>query len=145
MNISKCNVCGHLEFKAVPETCPVCGSEKKEYSASDAIFKESKEKSPEAEVKHVPAVSVNRKCGIIPEEECFDVLARIGATLHPMQDKHYIQFVDCYQDDRYISRVAFTPNGVSPAACFHLKNGAGVVTVVEKCNIHGYWKTDVTL
>lgn len=145
MKIYKCNVCGHLEFNAAPEKCPVCGSDKKEYVNNDAIFKESSEKSPEAEVKHIPSVMVNKKCGLIPEETCFDVLVRIGKTLHPMQEAHFIRFIDCYLDERYVSRVFLTPHGVNPAACFHFKNAAGTVTIVENCNIHGYWKADAAL
>ena len=35
--------------------------------------------------------------------------------------------------------------GVHPAACFHLKEAKGKVTITEHCNLHGYWKTDCDL
>lgn len=145
MKIYVCDICGHIAFNEAPEKCPVCGAEKEKFKQNDDIFRKSREKSPEAEVKHVPAVTVNKQCGLIPEEGCVDILVRIGKTLHPMEEKHFIIFIDCYQNDRYISRMMLTPQGVRPAACFHLKNGNGKITIVERCNIHGYWMSDVTL
>jgi len=144
MKIFVCKVCGHLAFNELSGKCPVCGADQKEFEQNDQVFQESKAKSPEAEVKHVPAVVVNKSCGLIPETACTDVLVRIGKTLHPMEAKHFIQFVDCYLNDRYVGRAAFTP-GVHPAACFHLKEAKGKVTITEHCNLHGYWKTDCEL
>lgn len=145
MKIYICQVCGHLMFGDQPDKCPVCGSEKKNMKQNDDIFKESKEKSPEAEVKHQPSVIINKECGLIPEADCTDLIVRVGKTLHPMEEKHFIQFIDCYLDQKFLERTQFTPYGVNPAGCFHLKNASGVVTIVENCNIHGYWKTDETL
>jgi len=145
MKIFICTVCGHLEFNDVPEKCPVCMAEKDKFKQNDAVFKESSEKSPEAEVKHVPAVTISKECGLIPESPCTDITVRIGKTMHPMEEKHFIQFIDCYQNDSYIGRVMFTPLNIYPAACFHLKNLSGRITVIENCNIHGYWKTDVNI
>lgn len=145
MKVFICSVCGHIAFNEAPGKCPVCESGKEKYSQNDAIFRESREKSPEAEVKHVPAVTVNKQCGLIPEDSCVDIIVRIGKVLHPMEEKHFITFIDCYQNGTFISRVALTPWGVRPAACFHLKTGSGTITIVEKCNIHGYWMTDVAI
>ena len=144
MKIFICQLCGHLTFNELPDNCPVCGAEKEKFAQNDRIFEESQAKSPEAEVKHVPAVQVNKTCGLIPEKTCLDILVRIGKTLHPAEEKHFIQFIDCYQNDRYLGRAILSP-GVYPAACFHLKEAAGKVTVTERCNLHGYWKTDIEL
>jgi len=145
MKVFICKICGHLEFNSLQEKCPVCGAGKEDFVQNDNIFTESREKSPEAEIKHIPDVTVNKSCGLIPEEGCTDIIVRIGRTLHPMEEKHFIQFVDCYLDDVYVGRAEFAPKGTYPAACFHLKHNSGKVTVTENCNIHGYWKTDVTL
>ena len=145
MKIFICTVCGHLEFNDAPEKCPVCMAEKEKFEQNDAVFKESSEKSPEAEVKHFPAVTISKQCGLIPESPCVDVNVRIGKTMHPMEEKHFIQFIDCYQNDSYICRVMLTPLNVYPAACFHLKNLSGKITIVENCNIHGYWKIEVSV
>jgi superoxide reductase len=145
MKIFICQICGHIAFNEAPEKCPVCEAEKEKFDQNDAIFKESAAKSPEAAVKHEPAITVNKQCGLIPEASCIDIAVRIGKTLHPMEEKHFINFVDCYHDDTYIGRMTFTPRGLNPAACFHLKNISGKITVVEKCNLHGYWKADVAV
>jgi superoxide reductase len=141
MNLFVCGVCGHLEFDHAPQECPVCKSPKEKYSQKDTVFEESSANSKEAAVKHIPAITVNKKCGLIPEIPCTDIIVRIGATLHPMEQKHFIQFVDCYLDQKYITRIAFTP-AVSPAACIHIKTPGRTVTIVENCNLHGYWKAE---
>ena len=145
MKIFICQMCGHIEFNDAPEKCPVCGAPKKSFSQNDNVFTESEQKSPEAPVKHIPSLNVNKSCGLIPEVACADVLFRIGKTLHPMEEKHYIQWAACYLDYKFVERIQFTPYGVNPAGCVHLKGAAGTVTIVERCNIHGYWKADVAL
>jgi superoxide reductase len=143
MKIYICQVCGHLAFNNLPDTCPVCGAEKDKFLQNDAIFKESIQKSPEAEVKHVPAMTVNKSCSLIPESGCMDVIVRIGKVMHPMEEKHYIRFIDAYQNDKFIARMELTPLGVYPAACFYLKEAGGKITIVENCSIHGYWKSEL--
>jgi superoxide reductase len=143
MKIYICQICGHIAFNNLPDTCPVCGAGKDKFLQNDAIFKESIQKSPEAEVKHVPAVTVNRSCSLIPESGCTEVIVRIGKTMHPMEEKHYIRFIDAYQEDKFIARMALTPLGVFPAACFYLKEAKGKITIVENCSIHGYWMTAI--
>jgi len=144
MNIYVCSVCGHIEFNATPTTCPVCNSPAEKFNNNDRIFEESAEKSKEAAIKHIPVILVNKKCSIILEDTCVDVVVRIGAILHPMESTHFIQFIDCYVDDKYISRVTLTP-GVFAAACYHLKTHGTKVTIVENCTIHGYWKKEENL
>ena len=83
MSLHVCNVCGHIEFGAVPDQCPVCFSSKDKFAQNDHIFTEAAEKSKEAAVKHIPFISVKKTCGLIPEESCVDIIVRIGETLHP--------------------------------------------------------------
>lgn len=144
MKVFICQSCGHLQFNETPENCPVCGAPKNKFKQNDNIFEESRQQSPEAEVKHVPSVKVDKECGLIPEDSCTDVHVRIGETLHPMQDKHYIQFIDGYQDEEFIGRMELTPN-LQPAAAFHLKKDSGKLILVENCNIHGYWMKEVNI
>ncbi len=143
MNIYICSKCGHIEFGQAA-TCPVCMSPAESFKRNDAVFKEAEEKSKEAAIKHIPAITVDKQCGLVPETGCLDVVVRIGKTLHPMDEKHFINFIDCYVDDTYRGRAFLTP-GLNPAACFHLKGSGGKVTVVEYCNLHGHWKADAAL
>jgi desulfoferrodoxin-like iron-binding protein len=145
MKIFICQVCGHISFDSVPELCPVCFSPKEKFQQNDKIFIESKAKSPEAEVKHLPQITLENKCGLIPEIFCRDALIRIGKVLHPMEEKHFIVFIDCYLDGKYVERIHLTANGVYPAGTLHIKNPAKKLTVVINCNIHGYWMSELAL
>jgi len=145
MKLFICKVCGHIEFDNLLETCPVCGSPKEQFTQNDDVFKQSKAKSPEAETKHVPAVTVNKMCKLATPQSCVDINVKIGEVIHPMEEKHYIHFVDAYQDGKFIARTEFAPLKVYPATSFHLKDASGKVTIVENCTVHGYWMTDVNL
>jgi desulfoferrodoxin-like iron-binding protein len=144
MSIYVCKVCGHIEFNSVPDNCPVCFAPKTSFEQNDKVFIDSEEKAKEGAIKHIPSVQVVKKCGIIPEESCTDVVVRIGEKLHPAEEKHHIMFIDCYIDGKYISRVMLSHN-VWPSALFHLKLTGSKVTVVEKCNVHGWWMKETSL
>lgn len=144
MSLFVCSVCGHVEFNQAPVACPVCKSPSDKYTRNDKLFIDSAEKSKEAAVKHIPAIIVNKKCGLVPELPCVDAIVRIGATLHPMENAHFITFMDCYMDQKHVARVMLTP-GVVAAGCFHLKTPGSKLTIVENCNIHGYWMADAAL
>jgi desulfoferrodoxin (superoxide reductase-like protein) len=58
-----------------------------------------------------------------------------------MEEAHFIQFIDCYVDGKHVSRILLRPQ-VFAAGCFHLKVSGKKVTIVENCNIHGYWMAD---
>jgi superoxide reductase len=144
MSIFICRGCGHIEFGEAPERCPVCGAPKTSFNQNDNVFIESEEKSKEAAVKHIPAVTVKKECGLIPGQGCVDIIVRIGETVHPMEEAHFIQWIDCYVDDQYVSRVYLTP-GVYAAGCFHLKTSGSKVRIVEQCNLHGHWQAEAEL
>jgi desulfoferrodoxin-like iron-binding protein len=139
-----CNVCGHVEFGSAPERCPVCFAPQTSFVQNDNVFAESEEKSREGAVKHIPSIKINHECKIIPEESCVDAIVRIGETLHPMTEEHSIQFIDCYVDDVYVTRVFLTP-GVFPSAVIHLKQGGSTVRIVQNCNLHGHWQAEAGL
>jgi len=142
MSVFICNVCGHVAFGSAPEKCPVCWATK--FTQNDSIFKESEEKSREGAPKHIPAITVKKECGLIPDSGCIDVLVVIGQKVHPMEEKHFIVFIDCYVDDKYVSRQFLTP-GVYAGSLFHLKTPGKNVRIVEKCNLHGYWTAEASL
>ena len=145
MSIYICEVCGHISFGNAPETCPVCFSTKDKFVQNDKVFEESKAKSPEADAKHVPFVVVEKKCGLVQDAPCVDAHIKIGKVTHPMEEKHYITFIDCYLDGVYAARAMLTPNGINPATALHIKSSAKKLTVIERCNIHGYWMSETDL
>ena len=143
MNIFVCSVCGHIAFGSAPEFCPVCHAPKDKFEQNNRVFTDSAEKSPEASVKHIPVVQIVKECKLV-EPGCVDVVIKVGEVKHPMEEKHFIQFVDTYVDDLFVSRASFTPS-VNAATAVHLKVNGKKVRVVERCNIHGWWQTEAEL
>lgn len=60
----------------------------------------------------------------------------VGAVAHPMEDKHYIEWIELEADGR-LYRQWLAP-GAKPEAFFPVD--AGKVTAREYCNLHGLWK-----
>ena len=81
--------------------------------------------------KHVPAVTVDGN----------RVHVEVGSTLHPMEEKHYIQFI-CLETETGFSLKKLAP-GEAPVADFLLTDGEKAVAVYEYCNLHGLWKKDL--
>ena len=144
MNYFICGICGYIAMDSAPEKCPVCTAPKEKFSNNDAIFEESKAKATEGAAKHVPSISVDKDAKLYPGTEFITVHAKIGEVPHPMEEKHFIQFIDIYADKKWIKRAHFTP-AVVPAISAHLKIQASKITVIENCNLHGYWINEVSL
>lgn len=60
----------------------------------------------------------------------------VGSTLHPMVEKHYIEWIELIADGKAFR--AFLQPGDAPEATFHVS--ANKVTAREYCNLHGLWK-----
>lgn len=61
---------------------------------------------------------------------------KVGSVPHPMEEKHYIEWIELIADDRVCRR--FLKPGEAPEAVFMVK--ADRITVREYCNVHGLWK-----
>ena len=142
-----CGVCGFIPVDgSVPEKCPVCGASQKAFVEKTDAYKTSKDVATygESEKKHIPAITVIRKCGLIPDG-CIDVQVKVGEITHPMLPEHHITRIDFYIDGKYISRIYLTPGTMNPAAGLHLKVKSGKFTAMENCNLHGSWMNEVEL
>ncbi len=78
--------------------------------------------------KHVPVV----------EKTADGAKVVVGSTLHPMEDDHWIQFIELCTDKGQLLRQFLSP-GNAPEAVF--KFDGGVCCVREHCNKHGLWKS----
>ena len=141
MNLFICGECAHVAFGSAPNNCPVCGVSRDRFKQNDRKFIEAEEKSKETAATHVPLITVNKQCGLYLGQSCVDVLVRIGRILHPTEDAHFIAWIDCYVDDRYVARNLLT-TGVNPAAVFHLRKPGCKARVVGLCNLHGHWQAE---
>lgn len=77
--------------------------------------------------KHVP----------VAEDVPGGIKVKVGSLEHPMEEKHYIKFIEVLTKDKVL-RAELEP-GMKPEATF-LVNKAEVIEVREYCNIHGLWK-----
>ena len=78
--------------------------------------------------KHVPVI----------EQDGSLVTVTVGSTLHPMEEKHSIQWIALHTEQGN-QRKALKP-GDAPRAVFALAPGDKVVAAYEYCNLHGLWK-----
>ncbi len=62
----------------------------------------------------------------------------VGSTLHPMEEKHYIEWIQLMSGDASIR--AFLKPGDAPEAVFMCDFDD--VSAREYCNVHGLWKEE---
>ena len=79
-----------------------------------------------AKEKHVPVV----------EKTAAGVKVSVGSVAHPMEEKHYIEWVEILVDGKAYRQ--FLNPGENPEALFDIK--AEKVEAREYCNLHGLWK-----
>ncbi|MBN1354225.1 MAG: hypothetical protein JW994_06125 [Candidatus Omnitrophica bacterium] len=142
-----CKICSFISINgSAPEKCPVCGAPKAAFEEKEEAVKTPNDSNnlTELEKKHIPVITVVRKCGLIPEG-CTDVHVKMGEIQHPMEAKHYIMHIDFYIDKELISRIMLTPDKLNPAGALHIKAKGGRLTVIELCNLHGAWIKETDL
>ncbi len=61
---------------------------------------------------------------------------KVGAVAHPMEEKHYIEWIQLIADGETYRR--FLKPGDAPEATFNV--AASAVSAREFCNIHLLWK-----
>lgn len=145
MDIFVCKVCGYIAFNEAPDNCPVCGAPKASFQLTpDAIKKPADPANlTDGDKKHIPVITVNKSCNLAGQG-CVDVTVKIGEILHVMEEKHFIVYIDLYHDHKFIARYHMTPK-LNPIITAHLKSAEGVLSVVEFCNVHGKWMSEVKL
>jgi len=76
--------------------------------------------------KHVPVI----------EKTDAGYKVTVGSTLHPMEEKHYIEWIELLADGK--AYLEFLKPGMAPEAVFCVD--ATEVAAREHCNVHGLWK-----
>ena len=79
-----------------------------------------------AKEKHVPVI----------EKVDGGVKVSVGSVAHPMEESHYIEWVEIIADGEAYRQ--FLNPGEAPEATFCIE--ADQVTAREYCNLHGLWK-----
>ena len=119
MQIYKCEICGNIVEMVHPGkgTLVCCGQPM-------ALYEEN---STDAAVeKHVPVL----------EKTSDGYKVTVGSVAHPMEEKHYIQWVEIIADGKAYCQ--FLNPGEAPEATFRIQ--ADQVTAREYCSLHGLWK-----
>lgn len=62
----------------------------------------------------------------------------VGSVPHPMEEKHWIQWIELVADG--VSYTRFLHPGNAPVAEFCIADAKNVVAR-EYCNLHGHWKS----
>lgn len=119
LQVYKCEVCGNIvemlhEGKG---ELVCCGKPMK-------LFKENT--TDAALEKHVPVV----------EKTASGIKVNVGSTAHPMEEKHYIEWIEIIADGKAYRQ--FLKPGDVPEAVFEIK--ADEITAREYCNLHGLWR-----
>ncbi len=79
-----------------------------------------------AKEKHVPVI----------EKTATGYKVKVGSVPHPMEEKHYIEWVELIADGKAYRK--FLKPGDKPEAEFCVD--ARKITAREYCNLHGLWK-----
>lgn len=121
-DVYKCEVCGNIvEMYHVGGGVLVC-------CGQDMTLLEEKTADMTTE-KHVPVI----------EKIDGGYKVTVGSTLHPMEEKHFIQWIELITDeDEFLT--AYLKPGQEPSAVF--MTAAEKVTAREYCNLHGLWKNE---
>ena len=119
LEVYKCNVCGNIVdvLHAGVGQLVCCGQPM-------TCMKENTVDA--AKEKHVPVI----------EKIKGGVKVKVGSVAHPMEEKHYIEWIEIVADGK--SYRQFLKPGQTPEATFMVE--AATISAREYCNLHGLWK-----
>jgi superoxide reductase len=119
MEVYKCDVCGNI--------VEVLHAGKGQLVCCNEPMKQVKENTVDASLeKHVPVI----------EKVANGIKVKVGSVPHPMEEKHYIEFIELIVDGK-VCRQYLSP-GQAPEAFFAVTGDK--VAAREYCNMHGLWK-----
>ena len=119
--VYKCSVCGNIvEVLFVGGGELVCCGKPMEL--------QEEKTADSATEKHVPVIEKTEK----------GVKVKVGSAPHPMEDAHYIQWIEIIADGK-VYRQDLKP-GQAPEAEFEIQ--AENIVAREYCNLHGLWKSE---
>ena len=121
--VYKCQVCGNIieVLHAGAGQLVCCGQP----------MKLLKENTVDASLeKHVPMIEQTEK----------GIKIKVGSIPHPMEEKHYIEWIEVITKDNKTDKKFLNP-GDKPEAefCISIEN---ILFAREYCNLHGLWKSN---
>ena len=121
LELYKCQHCGNIiEVMQGGGANIVCCGENMQLQAENTV--------DAAKEKHVPVI----------EKGDGTITVKVGSVTHPMEEKHYIQWIELIADGKVYTQ--FLEPGQAPEATFCVT--ADKVSAREYCNLHGLWKAE---
>jgi len=116
----KCEICGTI-------VAVLHAGDGELYCCGTAMVLMKENSVDAAKEKHVPVI----------EKKGDTYRVKVGSTAHPMEEKHYIEFIELMTEQRTYR--AFLSPGKEPQAEFVVHGK--VIGARALCNIHGLWKS----
>jgi len=119
LQVYKCELCGNIVevMHGGDGELVCCGQPMKNLSPKTA---------DEGKEKHVPVI----------EKTDGGVKVKVGSVAHPMEEKHYIEWIELLADGK--SYIQYLNPGDAPEAVFNVD--AQNISAREHCTVHGLWK-----
>jgi superoxide reductase len=119
LEVYKCGVCGNIiEVLHAGKGNLVCCGQPMNLMVENTV--------DAAKEKHVPVIETVEG----------GVKVKVGEVPHPMEEKHWIEWVEIIADGKTYRQ--YLNPGETPEATFDVT--AEQITAREYCNIHGLWK-----
>lgn len=119
MQVYKCSLCGNVvEVLHEGDGELVCCNQPMKLLVENTV--------DASREKHVPVI----------EKVPGGVKVKVGSVPHPMETKHYIEWIEIVADG--VVQRRFLQPGQAPEAVFNVT--AEKISAREHCNIHGLWK-----
>ena len=120
LQVYKCSVCGNIaELLHVGGGELVCCGQPMNYLKENT--------TDAATEKHLPVI----------EKTEDGILVKVGSVEHPMEENHYIQWIELIADGKAYRQ--FLNPGDKPQALFKVNGDSFFAR--EYCNLHGFWKS----
>ena len=120
LEVYKCDICGNIvEVLHAGQGTLVCCGQDMTLLVENTV--------DAAKEKHLPVI----------EKINGGYKVSVGSVPHPMEEKHYIEWIELIADDKAY-RTFLAPGG-TPEAIFMID--AVQVSAREYCNLHGLWKS----
>jgi len=119
LQVYKCAVCGNIVEVLSPGGGELACCGQPMILMTENTVDASKE-------KHVPVL----------EKTADGLRVKVGSVPHPMEEKHYIQWIEVIDGEVLYRR--FLKPGLAPEAAFPVR--ADKPMAREYCNLHGLWK-----
>ena len=124
LELYRCKVCGNIaQIMVSGEGNLVCCGQ--EMGKIEPNYEETN-----LNEKHIPIFEQNEQ----------ETLIKVGSIPHPMEEKHYIQFIQAISHDRNCTYTKFLSPNDKPEA--KIPPNCEIKCAIEYCNIHSLFKSE---